>query len=50
VYFSDVIAADILISFSGVFTGIFEKLMGYTSFSYSRYIPLVHRYLKVLIL
>ncbi|KAI8095076.1 EXS family-domain-containing protein [Gilbertella persicaria] len=41
VYFSDVLVADILISFSGVFTGIFVRLMQQTGFAYSRLVPIV---------
>lgn len=36
--------ADVLISFSGVFTGVFVKLMENTSVSYTRYVPYVNRY------
>jgi hypothetical protein len=43
VHFSDVLVADILISFSGVFTGIFIKLMENTSLSYAQFVPLVTR-------
>lgn len=43
VYFSDVLIADILISFSGVFTGMFIKLMDYAGVSYARYVPYVNR-------
>jgi hypothetical protein len=42
-YFSDVLVADILISFSGVFTGIFMKLMQVAKMEYIQCVPFVTR-------
>jgi hypothetical protein len=42
-YFSEVLVADILISFSGVLTGIFIKLMQVAQIEYMQYVPFVTR-------
>lgn len=43
VYFSDVLVADILISFSGVFTRISINLMQVANVPHSRYVPFIAR-------
>lgn len=43
VYFSDVLVADILISFSGVFTSIGVNLMRIANLPHSRYAPFITR-------